>query len=138
KVKEILFAESDAIGKLIDVGGIPFMVIGVMAKKTQNSSYNSRDANRIFIPATTFSSIYGDVHVHNILYTPRDPRESESLADQILGSGRGEGPCPHDYRPHGRFHAGETPCKSGCGRMSEAIINSPPGADALQAHECKM
>ncbi len=83
KVKEILFGESEAVGKLIDVGGVPFLVIGVMEKKTQNSSYNSRDANRIFIPATTFSSIYGDIHVHNILYTPKDPRESESLSEQV-------------------------------------------------------
>ena len=83
KVKEILFGESEALGRLIDVGGSPFTVIGVMEKKTQNSSYNSRDANRIFIPATTFSSIYGDIHVNNILYTPKDPRESESLGEQV-------------------------------------------------------
>ncbi|HTK81703.1 MAG TPA: ABC transporter permease [Bacteroidota bacterium] len=83
KVKEILFAESDAVGKLINVGGIPFTVIGVMEKKTQNSSYNTRDANRIFIPATTFASIYGDVHLNNILYTPKDPRESESISEQV-------------------------------------------------------
>ena len=83
KVKETLFGESEAIGKLISVGGIPFTVIGIMEKKTQNSSYNSRDANRVFIPATTFSSIYGNVHINNLLYTPRDPRESESLAEQV-------------------------------------------------------
>jgi putative ABC transport system permease protein len=83
KVKEILFGDSRALGKLISIGGIPFMVVGVMEKKTQNSSYNSRDANRVFIPATTFSSIYGDIHVNNILYTPKDPRESESLSEQV-------------------------------------------------------
>ena len=83
KVKETLFGESDAIGKLIDVGGIPFVVIGVMEKKTQNSSYNTRDENRIFIPASTYTAVFGEVHVNNILYTPKDPRESESLSQQV-------------------------------------------------------
>ncbi|HEY6193040.1 MAG TPA: ABC transporter permease [Bacteroidota bacterium] len=88
KVKEFLFGESEAIGKLIDVGGIPFTVVGVMIKKTQNSSYNSRDQDRIFIPASTFSGIYGDIHVNNIIFTPRDPREAESVITgvrEVLG-----------------------------------------------------
>jgi putative ABC transport system permease protein len=83
KVKEILFGDSKAVGNLVSVGGIPFTVIGVMQHKTQNSSYNSRDASRIFIPATTFASIYGEIHINNILYTPKDPRESESLNQQV-------------------------------------------------------
>src|ERR1041384_2301144 len=83
KVKDFLFGESDAVGKLIDVGGIPFTVIGVMVKKTQNSSYNSRDQDRIFIPASTFSGVYGDVHINNIIFTPRDPRESESVITAV-------------------------------------------------------
>ncbi len=88
KVKEFLFGESDAVGRLIDVGGIPFTVIGVMLKKTQNSSYNSRDRDRIFIPATTYSGVYGDVHINNIIFTPRDPRESEAVITgvrEVLG-----------------------------------------------------
>lgn len=83
KVKEFLFGESDAVGKLIDVGGIPFTVVGVMIKKTQNSSYNSRDQDRIFIPASTFSGVYGDIHINNIIFTPRDPRESENVITRI-------------------------------------------------------
>ena len=42
EVKRLLFGESEAIGKMITVGQVPFMVIGVMVKKTQNSSYNRR------------------------------------------------------------------------------------------------
>jgi putative ABC transport system permease protein len=83
KVKEFLFGESEAVGKLIDVGGIPFTVVGVMIKKTQNSSYNSRDQDRIFIPASTFSGIYGDIHVNNIIFTPQDPRESETVISRV-------------------------------------------------------
>ena len=83
KVKECLFGESDALGKIIYVGEVPFMVIGVMQKKTQSSSYNSRDQDRIFIPATTHSSIYGSIYLNNIIYQVYDPRQGEEVVEQV-------------------------------------------------------
>ncbi|MFQ5825325.1 MAG: ABC transporter permease [bacterium] len=83
KVKEYLFGEEDAVGKLIYVGDTPFTVIGVMKKKTQNSSYNSRDQDRIFIPATTFSSVFGEIYIDNIIYQHHDPTQSEAVNDQV-------------------------------------------------------
>ena len=83
KVKEFLFGQSDALGKIIYVGEIPFMVIGVMQKKTQSSSYNSRDQDRIFIPASTHSSIYGSIYLNNIIYQVKDPREGEAISEQV-------------------------------------------------------
>lgn len=83
KVKEFLFGESDALGKIIYVGEVPFMVIGVMQKKTQSSSYNSRDQDRIFIPATTHSSIYGSIYLNNIIYQVHDPRQGEEVVEQV-------------------------------------------------------
>jgi putative ABC transport system permease protein len=65
------------------VGDVPFTVIGVMKEKTQPSSYNTRDKNRIFIPASTFSAIFGVIHLNNIIYRPRDPRTSESVNEQV-------------------------------------------------------
>jgi putative ABC transport system permease protein len=83
KVKEFLFGESDALGKIIYVGEVPFMVIGVMQKKTQSSSYNSRDQDRIFIPATTHASIYGSIYLNNIIYQVYDPRRGEEVSEQV-------------------------------------------------------
>ncbi len=83
KVKEFLFGESDALGKIIYVGEVPFMVIGVMQKKTQSSSYNSRDQDRVFIPATTHSSIYGSIYLNNIIYQVHDPRQGEAVVEQV-------------------------------------------------------
>lgn len=88
KVKEILFGETDAIGRVIYVGQTPFAVVGVMQKKTQSSSYNRRDQDRIFIPATTFSSVFGTIRLSNIIYKADDPRHSEEVNDnvrQVLG-----------------------------------------------------
>ncbi|MGD1046283.1 MAG: ABC transporter permease [Bacteroidota bacterium] len=83
KVKEFLFAEQNAVGKTIFIGLTPFTVIGVMQKKTQPSSYNSRDQDRIFIPLTTFESVYGSVYLNNIIYQVRDPRLGEETAKQV-------------------------------------------------------
>ncbi len=83
KVKEFLFGESNAIGKILYVGQVPFTVVGVMQKKTQNSSYNARDKDRIFIPASTHSSIYGSIHLNNIIYQVEDPRQSEEVSEQV-------------------------------------------------------
>jgi putative ABC transport system permease protein len=87
-VKDLLFGESDAIGKLMFIGEVPFTVVGVMMKKTQNSSYNRRDKDRVFIPASTFASVFGATHVSNIIYQPADPTKSEEVNEkvrQVLG-----------------------------------------------------
>jgi len=83
KVKEFLFGDREAIGELIYVGMTPFTVIGVMQKKTQNSSYNSRDQDRIFIPATTFASVFGEFHINNIIFQPHNPTRSEAVIEQV-------------------------------------------------------
>jgi putative ABC transport system permease protein len=83
KVKEFLFGEQDAIGKTIYVGQVPFIVVGVMQKKTQPSSYNSRDQDRVFIPLTTFASVYGSVYLNNIIYQVRDPRLGEETEKEV-------------------------------------------------------
>jgi putative ABC transport system permease protein len=57
--------------------------VGVMMKKTQNSSYNRRDQDRIFMPASTFASVFGVIHVLNILFTPADPTQGEAVVQQV-------------------------------------------------------
>jgi putative ABC transport system permease protein len=83
KVKEFLFADIDAIGKLVYVGDVPFTVIGVMQKKTQPSSYNMRDQDRIFIPASTYSSVFGQIHLTNIIYKAVDLASAEEVNRQV-------------------------------------------------------
>ncbi len=83
KVKEFLFGELDAVGKTIFIGQVPFTVIGVMQKKTQPSSYNSRDQDRVFIPLTTFASVYGTIYLNNIIYQIKDPRLGEETEAQV-------------------------------------------------------
>jgi putative ABC transport system permease protein len=83
KVKELLFGDQNVIGKTVFIGQVPFMVVGVMQKKTQPSSYNSRDQDRIFIPISTFASIYGTIHLSDIIYQIKDPRLGEQTAKEV-------------------------------------------------------
>ena len=86
KVKEFLYGDQNAIGKTVFIGQVPFMIIGVMLKKTQPSSYNSRDQDRIFIPISTFASIYGTIHLSDIIYQIKDPRLGEETEKEVRAS----------------------------------------------------
>jgi putative ABC transport system permease protein len=82
EVKTYLFGEEDAIGKIVYVGNTPFVVIGVMIKKNQDSSYAQRDKDRVFIPASTFSAVFGINKLNDIIFQVNDPyRSKEIMAD---------------------------------------------------------
>jgi putative ABC transport system permease protein len=83
EIKTLLFEEDDAVGQQIMIGETPFIVIGVMQPKTQNSSYYARDKDRIFVPASTFRSLFGDKYVNNMIYRPADPDQSPAIEAQV-------------------------------------------------------
>jgi putative ABC transport system permease protein len=83
ELKTVLFGEAPAVGRQVMVNGVPFLVVGVMVKKTQNSSYQQRDKDRIFIPATTFVSAFGARGPARILYRPTDPLQSEAASRHV-------------------------------------------------------
>ncbi len=83
KVKEFLFGEAEAVGRVVYVGEVPFTVIGVMQKKTQNSWYASLDQDRIFIPTSTYSSVFGAVRLSNIIYQVKDPSLGEQTVEEV-------------------------------------------------------
>jgi putative ABC transport system permease protein len=72
-----LFPAGDAVGNIVQVDGLPFTVVGIMASKVQTSMNNGPDENRAIIPATTFRTVYGPRFVSHILVRPRDIREAE-------------------------------------------------------------
>jgi putative ABC transport system permease protein len=84
QLKEELFKDSPAVGKYITINGIPFLVVGVLIKKKQDSSYGGRDNTSAVIPATTFSSIFGTKYINNIVVKGRDPRQGAALRKSIL------------------------------------------------------
>jgi putative ABC transport system permease protein len=71
--KRQLFAERDAIGQTIELNGIPYMVIGVMKTKDQNSSYDGVDIRKIFIPFNTMLQDF-----------PNKPPSAPNSIDRLL------------------------------------------------------
>lgn len=55
--KKQLFADRNALGENINIGGFPYRVIGIMRAKEQDSSYDGRDISKVFIP---FSAMIRD------------------------------------------------------------------------------
>ena len=83
ELANLLFKGEDPIGKAVYLGATPFTVVGVMVPKTQNSSYQSRDQDRLFIPSTTYTSVFGDRYASRILYQPADPTLSEPVRGEV-------------------------------------------------------
>jgi putative ABC transport system permease protein len=88
ELRNLLFEDEEAIGKVVFVGDVPFIVIGVLKEKQQNSSYNSRDRDRIFIPSSTYRAIFGDRYINNIIYRTSSPAVIEPVerrVNEVLG-----------------------------------------------------
>jgi putative ABC transport system permease protein len=59
QVKQDLFGDGDAIGRMVQVSSVPFLVVGTLAKKDQDSNYNGPDDTKVFIPAATAHASLG-------------------------------------------------------------------------------
>jgi len=79
-----LFGSLEPVGKTLFIDSVPFTVVGVMRKKTQNSNYNGqRDERCAFIPWTTYASLYGFKYVSNFIFRPLDLRRSKAVTEDI-------------------------------------------------------
>jgi putative ABC transport system permease protein len=81
---EDLFGREQAVGRTISIDNIPFRVVGVMRKKEQNSNYNGqRDERCAFIPWTTFTALYGNKYISNIIFRPLDLSRSKATTEEV-------------------------------------------------------
>jgi putative ABC transport system permease protein len=84
KLSDDVFGKgANPVGKLVSLGGSPFLIVGVMQRKVQNSSYSGRDNGKGFIPGTTYRAITGEKWVDNLIYQPKVARESKAVTDGV-------------------------------------------------------
>ncbi|MBP1643634.1 MAG: hypothetical protein H6Q03_2303 [Acidobacteria bacterium] len=71
--RDLLGEGAEAVGESVRLDGTPFLVIGVLQTKDQDSSYSGRDKDKVFIPSTTFKAIYGPEEIDNFIFQVLDP-----------------------------------------------------------------
>ena len=86
KLKVDLFGAEQAVGRYVLVGGVPFLVVGVMQHKEQDSSYQGRDEDRASIPATTFRAMYGRQEYGNFVFQVADASQVEVAKDKVVAT----------------------------------------------------
>jgi len=81
---EVFGEKTDPVGKLVQLGGSPFLVVGVLISKEQDSSYSGRDNSKAFIPGTTFRALTGKKFVNNFVYQATTALDNKKLSDSVL------------------------------------------------------
>ena len=119
--KKQLFGSRPAMGETIRVGDFPYTVVGAMAHKEQDSSYDGRDISKVFVP---FSAILQDF--------PNKPPALPDSVDRLLvapavgGRPRGvQGRAAPRARPHPRVRP--------AGQRGRAHLGHGRGGEGLPA-----
>ena len=85
-LKRDLFGDAPAVGQYVTIGGMPFLVVGVMKAKEQDSSYQGRDTDRASIPGTTFRAMYGQEAYGNFVFQVADAGKVEAAKNQVIAT----------------------------------------------------
>jgi len=87
--KKQLFGSRPALGETVRIGAFPYTIVGVMAHKEQDSSYDGRDISKLFLP---FSAILQDFpnkppwlpdSVDRLLVSPRSLADHEACKREL-------------------------------------------------------
>lgn len=78
-----LFGSTDPVGKTVQLGGSPFQIVGVLKKKSQDSSYSGRDEGKAFAPAATMRALTGQRYVNNLIFKAATNAGTEGLKDDV-------------------------------------------------------
>lgn len=82
RLAERLFPGEDPVGQTVQVNGMPFVVVGVLQQKEQDSSYGGRDNRSAFVPATTFRSMHTRRYPNNAVV---QAESNAAMKDVISG-----------------------------------------------------
>jgi putative ABC transport system permease protein len=86
RIKEQLFSGRPAIGETVEVGGVRFTVVGVMARKIQLSNYFSSDDESAWIPFSTAGDLWDTRYAAVLLFEPIAPQFEKKAMAQVLAA----------------------------------------------------
>jgi putative ABC transport system permease protein len=108
EVREQLFDKTPALGQTVVIEGFPYLVIGELIHKDQNSNYSGPDGKKVFVPfytmARDFPLTWGEdkFQISNMILQPRSEELGEAAELQvrrILAEHKGVDPLDKDAIP---------------------------------------
>jgi putative ABC transport system permease protein len=85
-VADKLFAGRPAVGEEVQIDGVRFTVIGLMAKKMQMSNYFTSDDHSIFIPYTSAGDLWNTRYASVMVFEPVAPEFTKKAEAQVLAT----------------------------------------------------
>jgi putative ABC transport system permease protein len=86
RLKEQLFSGRPAVGETVQVSGVRFTVIGVMARKIQLSNYFSSDDDSSWIPYSTAGDLWNPRYAAVMVFEPIAPQFEKKAMAQVLAA----------------------------------------------------
>jgi len=86
ELKEDLFGALNAIGQYVFVNNVPFLVVGIMQPKDQDSAYNGRDKDRAVIASSAFRALYGREYPENFIFQVRNASVVERAKAKVIAA----------------------------------------------------
>jgi putative ABC transport system permease protein len=86
RLREKLFSGRPAVGETVQVGGVPFQVVGVMARKIQLSNYFSSDDESSWIPYSAAGDLWNTRYASVLVFEPIAPQFEKRAMAQVLAA----------------------------------------------------
>jgi putative ABC transport system permease protein len=86
RVRTEVFGSAPAIGRSLEVSGIPFTVVGTLPEKKQDSNYNGPDDGKVFIPSSVALASFGDRYPDNLVVEVAEGVRSADVVNGIYAA----------------------------------------------------
>lgn len=83
QVKLDAFGDAPAVGEMVSISGVPFLVIGVCSKKPQDSSYSGPDDRGTWIPSSVARATFGRTQPGNLIIELHKGAEGKTVIPEI-------------------------------------------------------
>jgi putative ABC transport system permease protein len=82
-LKKDLFGDAAAVGQTLMIDNVPFLVIGVLETKAQDSSYSGRDKDKAFLPETTYRGLFTERYYENFIFQARQAGQVPQVTRRV-------------------------------------------------------
>jgi putative ABC transport system permease protein len=83
KLATDIFGSASPVGKTILVNHSPFLIVGTLVKKDQDSNYSGPDNSKMFIPSTTFRALTGEKYIDNMVFQAQSSDATKQLIENL-------------------------------------------------------